>query len=155
MLHKLKTFLTFPARLKLVLLHSIILIAMVRLMLIVVPFKKIRRRFQKYSGSTRLNYLRPGYSPSEIVWGVKLASKYLLRKKPCLVQALVLHSMFQRRGHPSTLRIGIRKNGSKDLQAHAWVESNGKIAIGWIPEMGDFTPFPKLRFEKSSKDQLL
>lgn len=148
MLHKLNTLIHLSIRQKLIFLHSVILISLIRVLLTFLPFKKVRGYLQRFSTNKEFQLFAPNYTPNEIAWGMKLASRYLLRKKPCFVQALALWSLFQRRNYPAELRIGVRKKRNEGLQAHAWVECNGQIAIGWIPEMGEFIPFPELRFER-------
>jgi len=43
----------------------------------------------------------------------------------CLRQALVLHGWLRRRGLNPQLVIGVRRDGSEALDAHAWVELEG------------------------------
>jgi len=59
---------------------------------------------------------------------VEIASRLHLLSMTCLIQALTLHWMLNRRGIPSRLCIGARKN-STGIGAHAWVEIQGH-AIG-------------------------
>ncbi len=48
----------------------------------------------------------------------------------CLTQALATRLVLARHGHSSDLRIGVARNGEGQFQAHAWVVSNGVVAIG-------------------------
>ena len=56
----------------------------------------------------------------------------------CLAQALVVHTMLRRRGHAACLRIGVRRNGGTSFEAHAWVECNGVVVIGELPEIAAY-----------------
>lgn len=42
-------------------------------------------------------------------------------RKTCLKRALVLHYLLQRAGRPAGLRIGVRRDESRELTAHAWL----------------------------------
>lgn len=58
---------------------------------------------------------------------VQRASRHGLFRPRCLVRALALHRMIERRGIAgSTVRIGVRREGDA-LLAHAWVEHQGVV----------------------------
>ena len=59
-------------------------------------------------------------------WYVDVASRHPLRWARCLQRSLALCMWLEARGFRPILRIGVRKNG-KELDAHAWVEENGRI----------------------------
>lgn len=46
-------------------------------------------------------------------------------RKTCLKRALVLHSLLRRAGRPAELRIGVRRDESNNLAAHAWLVRDG------------------------------
>ena len=70
------------------------------------------------------------YLPDRIVWAVVVASRYV-PKSTCLTQALTAQVLLAQRGFPAQLHIGVAKQGEdKPLEAHAWVESEGRIVIG-------------------------
>ena len=52
----------------------------------------------------------------------------------CLTQAAVAYTMLRRHGHDPRIRIGVR-HGDSTLEAHAWVECDGAVVIGELPEM--------------------
>jgi Transglutaminase-like superfamily len=56
----------------------------------------------------------------------------------CLGRALVVHTMLRRHGHAAVLRIGVRRDGAAPFEAHAWVECNGAVVIGELPEMAAY-----------------
>lgn len=145
MLRKLNTFIKLPFRLKLLFLESVILITIIRILLGALPFGRIRQYFRRVAVKRHSSH---HYSQREITQSVKLASKYLLIEKPCLVQSMVLWLLFRRRGYDAELHIGVLKDTNAEIQAHAWVESNGLIAIGWLPNMTQFTSLPNLDFDR-------
>ena len=52
----------------------------------------------------------------------------------CLTEAAVAYTMLRRHGHDPRLRIGVRR-GDSALDAHAWVECDGTVVMGELPEM--------------------
>ncbi len=66
----------------------------------------------------------------------------LFPKNPCLIQAAVVQRLLWRKGHPSELRIGVRKEGGKHLEAHAWVESGGEVVVGARGRSDEHVPLP-------------
>ncbi len=63
----------------------------------------------------------------------------------CLPQALAAESLLTRGGLPAELQIGVKKTPEGKLLAHAWVESEGQIVVGALPEgLGAYTRLPTL-----------
>lgn len=50
-------------------------------------------------------------------------------------------------GYGAQLRIGVAKVASGKLEAHAWVEYQGKVIIGELQDLSTFTPLPVLNIE--------
>jgi hypothetical protein len=81
------------------------------------------------------------HSPDRIAWAVAVASSYLLRVRPCLVQALAVRLLLVRRGYPARLRLGVARGERGRVQAHAWVETDGGVVIGGsASELRRYTP---------------
>ncbi len=59
-------------------------------------------------------------------WAVRLAARNVPCRARCLEQSLSLWYLLRRRGVETSLRIGVRKSSTKTLQAHAWVELEGR-----------------------------
>lgn len=81
----------------------------------------------------------PAPAVDRLVWAVDVASR-VLRMKGCLIRALVMDAMLMRRQLPSELRIGVAKDGETLFEAHAWVESGGRVLVG----AGDIDRFSPL-----------
>lgn len=91
---------------------------------------------------TRLGRIGWSVTPvraDRIVWAVEAAGRAIPGMKNCLVQAVAAEAMLLRAGHPCELRIGAAKNGAKELIAHAWLESEGRVLIGEF-ELERYTP---------------
>jgi hypothetical protein len=67
----------------------------------------------------------------------------------CLPQALAAASLLAHAGHEAELHIGVKKNTKGKLEAHAWVESAGRIVVGDLPwGLEEYTRLPPLPGQK-------
>jgi hypothetical protein len=48
----------------------------------------------------------------------------------CLTQALALRRLLARHGRVSVLNLGVRNPSGGRLQAHAWLEADGRVILG-------------------------
>lgn len=67
----------------------------------------------------------PGTDPRALAGMANAAVSRALGPRQCLTRSLVLLWLLARRGVTAQLRIGVRKDGSSQLLAHAWVEIDG------------------------------
>jgi hypothetical protein len=79
-----------------------------------------------------------------IVWAVSAAGRVVPGGKPCLPLAMASQWLLTRRGFVTDLRIGVMRDDSGRLEAHAWVELNGRILIGQTPSLERFERLPAL-----------
>jgi hypothetical protein len=148
-------FLRLTATDRRLLVTAVLLLGAVRLGLWLVPFQALRQLLAKMTrhatdATARLSSpksdatdARRGMHPDRIVWAVVVGSRYV-PKSTCLAQALAVQMLLARRGVPAHLHIGVAKQGQeKQLEAHAWVESQGKIVIGGS-EPGRYIPLSGL-----------
>ncbi|HTR21474.1 MAG TPA: lasso peptide biosynthesis B2 protein [Gemmatimonadales bacterium] len=79
-----------------------------------------------------------------IGWAVSVASRVVPRAT-CLPQALAGEALLAQDRHPVALRIGVVKTDRGRLEAHAWVESAGRIVVGDLDRRhAAYTPLPPL-----------
>lgn len=79
----------------------------------------------------------------KIIWTVNAASRYMPGVK-CLARALTTQVIMSRHGLSGQLRIGVAKTERGKLEAHAWVEYQGRVAIGNLQDLSRFIPLPSL-----------
>lgn len=79
----------------------------------------------------------------KVVWAVSAAARRVPRAT-CLTQALATQIMLGRRGHRASLQLGIMKSEAGKMDAHAWLERNGKVLIGEDERFGRWTRLPPL-----------
>ena len=135
----LRQFLQLPARDRALLARSFLLVGAARLTLWVLPFNVARRMLAR----------RPRRSTAEatiekIAWSISVAKRFVPRGD-CLPQALAAESLLMRGGHPVELRIGVVKRDHGRLEAHAWVESGGRLVVGDLTQgLSTYAPLPPL-----------
>jgi Transglutaminase-like superfamily len=139
-LYKLKTLLRMSWGDRFRILITFILLAMIRLGLWLLPFQMLVQGLEKFG---RLASPSLSISISHIVWMVNVSSRYMPGVK-CLARALTTKVLLNRYGYSSELRIGVAKNEQGELEAHAWVEYQGKVIVGGLSTLSRFVPLPRL-----------
>jgi hypothetical protein len=81
-------------------------------------------------------------SVAVVVWAIVSASAYV-PKASCLIQALAARYLLRRYGRQGRLRLGIARDPQGRLQAHAWIESEGLVVLGDLPDLDRFQVFPE------------
>ena len=94
-----------------------------------IPFRMMRQLLAKLARGSVASSVEQSGLVARIAWAVSVTSRYV-PLATCLTQALVTKLMLARSGCYSILRIGVARSESGRLEAHAWVESNGKVVIG-------------------------
>lgn len=117
------------------------LVLMIRLGLSLLPFKTVLRLAER---ARRRTARRANTIPAErLAWAVQRVSRYL-PAATCLTQGLATHVLLARHGLEGALRIGVAKGDDGRLEAHAWIERNGVVLIGALPDLGRYVQLPSL-----------
>ena len=122
--------------------EAALLLPSVRLLQQALPFRRWR------SLLTRTNQVGAQSSaaatPDELARAVERARK-LPGEYKCLPAAYTLHLLLHRHGYASTVQVGVAHDANGAVEAHAWVEHEGKILIGALPDLVRFVPLPPLK----------
>src|SRR6266516_4568482 len=118
-------FLRLPPVDRSLLARSVLLVGGARLALWVLPFNVVRRLLVRDASRSTASW----NTPEKIGWAISVAKQFV-PKGNCLPQALAAESLLTRGGHPVELRIGVVKTDQGRLEAHAWVESGGRLVVG-------------------------
>jgi hypothetical protein len=119
--------------------NSVLLVGAARLALWVLPFNVVRRALTR-----RARRSFAPHSTEKIGWAISVAKEFIPRGN-CLPQALAAESLLLRSGHPVELRIGVVKTAEGLLEAHAWVESGGRLVVGDLVQgLSTYSPLPPL-----------
>ena len=129
---KLSKILGLPYQEKVLLAQSLFLVVIIRLSLWVFPIRWINRslsRFKKFvSDKQKADWILIKNVTSSVS-----TSSYYVPCASCLTQALATQTLLRIRGQESVLKIGVDKDESGKLLAHAWIEVAGEIIIGKLP----------------------
>lgn len=118
----------FPQECRRLLIPAFFLVLGIRLLLWVLPFTALQKVLKSLHPREPppASYDMP---PARIAWAVTVASRYVPRAT-CLVRALATQVLLGRAGRSSILHIGVMKGDRTPIEAHAWIEAEGRIIIG-------------------------
>ena len=117
----------------------VLLLAVIRLALWLIPFSLLRRLLEQslLAAAFPPNLLR---MPVErLAWAVRVASR-AVPAASCLVQSLALQFLLTRSGRPSAVRIGVSKSDGGRFEAHAWVDCAGQTLLDRPEDVARYTP---------------
>ena len=124
-----RTLISTPANEKLILAVSLVTVVAIRLCLTLVPFRLLRRGlfplFSAVDVTTDVDWGRI-YS---IARSVRAASR-VVPAASCLTQAVSGAILMRLSGQAVDIKIGVGRDESQKLIAHAWLEKNGKVILG-------------------------
>ena len=106
---------------------ALLAIASVRVGMWLTSFRRLHRSLARIARPTGSPDPTPG-EVDRIGWAVCSAARFV-PGATCLPQALAAEAILRRRGHPADLRLGV-KRGDDGVEAHAWVESYGRVIVG-------------------------
>jgi hypothetical protein len=127
-------------------LGSAALLTLVRLALLVIPFRA-SLHFVNWASGSRVARPHPPSAAdiNQVEWAVVKASRFVPGARHCLTRALVAKILFGKRGRCADLRIGVAKDEVGRLTAHAWLESGGVPVFGLTDgEVGKYSLLPQL-----------
>lgn len=102
-----------------------------RLAVLVVPFRILSPRLGTHMAeSPAEDDDRRGETLRRVGWALRAISRHVPWRSACLEQGLAGKMMLRRRGVPNTLYLGVARDPSARVQAHAWLRSGGLVVSG-------------------------
>ena len=134
-MQRLRKFLRLPVGEQLLLIKASLLLVVIRLGLRLLPFRTLRRLLTKATQAPpRLQQKADRFCADRVARAVAVASHHVPAvgnpAETCLTQALATQVLLTRRGHQTSLQIGVARGEENQFQAHAWLECGGKVVIG-------------------------
>jgi Transglutaminase-like superfamily len=126
------------------LIQTFILLGLIRLGLRWLPFQKMLDILANISQASSRQQPSP-IRPEQMVHAVELSSRYLPGEVLCLPRALTMHVLMRDQGYAPQLRIGVAKGAKGNLEAHAWVEHQGNVVMGYVRDLSRYTPLPSFK----------
>ncbi|KPL12124.1 hypothetical protein AMJ85_01940 [candidate division BRC1 bacterium SM23_51] len=143
-MRRIRKFLSLPAADQWLLLKSAVLLGSIRLGLWLLPFQTMRRVLARMGKARACSKETDEALVERVVRAVSLAGRHVPGTRSCLVQSLGAQVLLARRGWPVRLRIGVARGEKGQFQAHAWLESRGKVIIGGTEDLSRYTPLSPL-----------
>lgn len=135
-------FLRHRSRERRLLLRAVLVLAIVRAGLSLLPFKTALRLMRRLQHPRTMRHSEP-LQVHDIARAVRAASR-LIPGASCLTQALAGRILLSRAGYGSELCIGVCKRPERGFEAHAWLEHGGEILLGELGDRSRFAPLPSL-----------
>ena len=113
------------------LLEACVRVFVVRAALWVLPSSWIIRSVKRLSAPARTPalHVHTRVTPGEIVWAVDAASRRL-PDATCVTQAVAALLLLRRYGYDAQFCVGVARGKTGALNAHAWLERDGRVVIG-------------------------
>ena len=144
-MNRLRRYLSLTAGDRRLLARAAFLVGAIRIGLWLIPFQSMRRMLAWITHSPGGQRPIARISSDRIAWAVRAAGRHV-PKATCLVQALAAQVLLRREGYPASFCIGVARSEEEKVQAHAWVESEGKVVVGGS-ELERYTRLLALRGE--------
>ena len=113
-------------------------LALARLAILVIPFRRIVPWLERSPDSPQRNAV----AIATVRQAVEIAARNVPWNAVCLPQAMACKAMLARRGQGSALHIGAAMGDGGGLMAHAWLVAGGEIVIG-EDESDNVTPLAR------------
>ncbi|BAZ11055.1 hypothetical protein NIES4071_28800 [Calothrix sp. NIES-4071] len=141
---RLRNFLKRSNRSKILLLTALILLTSIRFGLLLLPFRNLLKLITLISEGLLHKIAVNKVSLGQIVWAVDVVTRYMPGGAKCLARALTTQVLMNWCGYKPELRIGVSKGETGTFEAHAWIEYQGRVVIGYLQDLPRFVPFPSL-----------
>lgn len=120
------------------------LVILLRILLWLIPFRWLRRVFLGISRSGGGRPIARETKAWKIIWGIRVVNRYLPRLNNCLANALAAKILLKSLGYDVDLLIGVKLVSRGSIQAHAWLESEGRVVLGGLSDLGHYKPLSGL-----------
>ncbi len=141
-------FLRLSGRDRSFLVKTYVLLTLVRLGLWLVPFEQLWKaliRLGRYrSREAPSSPLGLGSVVQRAIWAVNWSCRLTPGGAKCLARALTAKVLLDWHQCPADFKIGVAKNDDGQFEAHAWIEVEGRVVIGQLHNLEQFTPMPSL-----------
>jgi hypothetical protein len=142
-----RRFLRLSADERRLVLGAALLMTAIRLALSLVSLRALRRLLARWAPGAAPSRRLEGPAPDDLARAVARASA-AVPGATCLVQALALEALLERRGCPARLRVGFAGGEGRTLTGHAWVESEGRVLAAG-DDVSRYAPMPGLGRDRS------
>ena len=115
-----------------------------RVSLAVFGYKRLKRLFSHFSSPPTQILRSPLEDLDRVVWAVEKVGFRLLGNRRCLTEAMVTQLLLSRRKLRANIQIGVAFGENGKLEAHAWIEHEGRVLIGGSAGLERYSRIPPL-----------
>jgi hypothetical protein len=113
---------------KWMLLHATVWLALARIILLVIPFRKLAAWLSREGGPAKEDP-RPELL-QRVGYAVSTAANNVPWRSDCFPQSITGWMLLTHHGYPSTIHLGVERVASDRLAGHAWLICNGTVVTG-------------------------
>lgn len=140
MVSKFQKFIRLSSKEKTLFFHAYLIVGYTSIMIAIIPLRRfIKKIGEQGRESTTLSSDEDLIEIHLVEKSVRRAAKYLPWKAKCFSRAITAKILLKRKRISSTLYLGVAKEDSSKMVAHAWV-SCGTLIITGKEEVSKFTP---------------
>lgn len=132
-----RSYLRHPWPLRLLLTEAFVVLAVARILLIAVPFRRLVGLFSPGCEAQRADALNRERQRRQIAWAIGRAALHLPGQTVCFPRGIAAQIMCRRRGIDTTLYYGARTLPGLGLTAHVWV-LDGEFGVVGHEEAGRY-----------------
>ena len=121
-----------------------LLLLATRVGLAVFGYKRLRGAFVHFSSPPNVNRRSPLEDVDRVLWAVRKVGSRLLGDRRCLTEAMVTQLLLSRRRLRADIQIGVAFGVDGKLEAHAWIEHQGRVLIGGSSGLERYSRLPPL-----------
>ena len=135
-MNKLVKFLNLNKQERQLFIQAYVLLMLIRLGLFLLPFQTLKKILGKVSQIGKPTNSQ--ITTRSIAQVINRSSRFSPGTVLCLAKALATDTLMNIYGFPCQLHIGVAKGQDNNLEAHAWVEAEGKVVVGYLPDLSRF-----------------
>jgi hypothetical protein len=128
-MNRFRKFLRLRLAEQVLLIRAVTLLSVIRIGLELLPFKMLKGLLSKLIKAAAVSSSKRDLLTERTVWAVQAATRYVPRAT-CLTQALATQVLLGFDGIPASVQIGVAKGTGGVLEAHAWLDADGRILLG-------------------------
>jgi hypothetical protein len=137
-------FLLLPGKDRSLVFRVALLLLATRAGLALLGYSRLKRLFARFSNPPAHRSEAPLEDVDRVVWAVGKVGPRLLGDRRCLVDAMVTQLLLSRRKLHASIQIGVLFGEGGKLEAHAWIEHDGRVLVGGSSGLERYSRIPPL-----------
>ena len=111
-----------------------------RLGLFCLSFQSLRALLEQINRSKAKPRASEQINVRHIAIAVEYSSRFSIGNVKCLAKALTANTLMSIYSISCQMHIGVAKAKDVGIEAHAWVEVDKKVIVGYLPDLSRFQP---------------